>query len=99
MWWPVALPGPSRHSVTRTSGVSTWTSDLAAVMVDILQKSARSWHEHQEYEHRKHHQVNQPEQDVGAAGDEGEHAQDEGQHQQHHLLIVEAENQLHVQRV
>src|SRR5436189_6471686 len=86
MWWPVALPGASLHSVTRTSGVSTWTSDLAVFIVAILRTSG---HEHKEYKHGKHHQVDQPEQDVGAAGDEGEHAQDERQHQQHHLLRSE----------
>src|SRR5947199_9969745 len=96
MWWPVALPGASLHSVTRTSGVSTWTSDLALFIVTILRTSG---HEHKEYEHGKHHQVNQPEKDVGAAGDEGEHAQDERQHQQHYLLGVEPENELHIQHV
>src|SRR5882724_9638290 len=96
MWWPVALPGASLHAVTRTSGVSTWTSDLALFIVAILRTSG---HEHKEYKHGKHHQVNQPEQDVGAAGDEGEHAQDERQRQQHYLLWIEPKNQLLVQRV
>src|SRR5438445_12387245 len=96
MWWPVALPGASLHSVTRTSGVSTWTYDLALFIVAILRTSG---HEHKEYKHGKHHQVDQPEQDVGAAGDEGEHAQDERQHQQHHLLVVDHEHQLHTQHL
>src|ERR1035437_10261393 len=36
MGGPGALPAPSRHSVTRTSAVSTWTSDLALIIVRFL---------------------------------------------------------------
>ena len=43
--------------------------------------------------------MNQSEQDVGATGHEGEHAQDERQHQQHHFLIIEPKHQLLVQRL
>src|SRR6202047_1259251 len=58
-----------------------WRVDLnvrfGALHDRILQTSG---HKYQEYEYRKHHQMNQPEQYVGAAGAEGQHAQQQRHH-------------------
>src|SRR3569832_2671853 len=97
MWCPVALPGASRHSVTRTSGVSTWTSDFALIMVTFSRRLSR--HEHHENVDGEYHQMHQSEQDVGAAGAESEHAENEGHGQEHRLLLAKPQRQLLVQRI